>query len=147
MRKITTPIGELTIASDGQHITRVSFRQGDSEIGERRAEGVASCNAVLDLAEAQLQDYFDGKLQAFDLPLNPGGTAFQRIVWQRCAEIPFGQAMTYGQLAADIGKPKASRAVGAALGANPLWIVVPCHRVLGANGSLTRFAGGLDVKK
>lgn len=95
-----------------------------------------------------LHDYFDGKLDALDaLPTATGGTPFQREVWKALRSIPAGTTMSYGQLAAKIGRPAASRAVGAANGANPIPIVVPCHRVIGADGSLTGFGGGLDNKK
>ena len=119
-RTIETPIGALTVTAESQ--------------------------SYLDNWESQLREYFTGTRRVFDLPMLPVGTDFQRAVWQRCAEIPYGETMTYGQLAESIGRPKAARAVGAALGANPLWIVVPCHRVVGASGSLTGFAGGLDAK-
>ena len=96
---------------------------------------------------AQLEAYFNGALQAFDLPLRPVGTAFQREVWSTLAEIPYGQTWSYGDVARRIGKPQAVRAVGAANGRNPIPIVLPCHRVIGADGSLTGFGGGLPAKQ
>jgi methylated-DNA-[protein]-cysteine S-methyltransferase len=103
---------------------------------------------VLQAAHQQLLAYFDGQLQSFDLPLQfLGGTPFQHAVWRALQSIPFGQTTTYGDIAQHIGKPQAVRAVGAAIGRNPWSVVVPCHRVVGANGSLTGYAGGLDRKK
>ncbi|HRC84169.1 MAG TPA: methylated-DNA--[protein]-cysteine S-methyltransferase [Thermoanaerobaculia bacterium] len=95
----------------------------------------------------QLEEYFAGKRHEFDLRLAPLGTPFQQQVWQALTRIPYGETRSYGEIAREIGWPNASRAVGAANGANPIPIVVPCHRVIGANGSLTGFGGGLDVKK
>jgi methylated-DNA-[protein]-cysteine S-methyltransferase len=96
--------------------------------------------------ERQLAEYFSGKRIDFDLPLQPGGSEFQKKVWRALREIPFGQTRSYRDLAKAVGSSKAARAVGAANGKNPLSIVVPCHRVVGANGSLTGFAGGLETK-
>jgi methylated-DNA-[protein]-cysteine S-methyltransferase len=104
-------------------------------------------DAAFGQARAQLGAYFAGRLTRFDLELAPRGTAFQRQVWQALTEIPPGTTIAYGELARRIGRPSASRAVGAANGANPLPIVVPCHRVIGASGALTGFAGGLDTKR
>jgi methylated-DNA-[protein]-cysteine S-methyltransferase len=99
-------------------------------------------------AAQQLQDYFSGQRHNFDLPVQPAwGTPFQRAVWQALQRIPYGRISTYADIARDIGNPKAVRAVGAAIGQNPHTIIVPCHRVLGANGSLTGFAGGVDRKQ
>jgi len=99
-------------------------------------------------AAQQLQEYFSGQRQSFDLPLQPAwGTPFQRAVWQALQRIPYARTSTYADIARDIGNPKAVRAVGAAIGKNPHSIVVPCHRVVGANGSLTGFSGGLDRKQ
>lgn len=104
-------------------------------------------DALLQQAVAQLQDYFDGTRKAFDLPLDlRGGTPFQQSVWQALLHIPYGVCTTYGTLGAALGRPQAVRAVGTAVGRNPLGIIVPCHRVLGADGSLTGYAGGLDRK-
>jgi methylated-DNA-[protein]-cysteine S-methyltransferase len=102
---------------------------------------------VLQRAREQLEAYFAGDLRAFDLPLAPRGTEFQRAVWRALAEIPFGATRSYADIAAAIGRPGASRAVGAANGRNPLAIIVPCHRVVGADGSLTGYAGGLACKE
>jgi len=96
--------------------------------------------------ERQLAEYFAGKRTQFDLPLDPRGTAFQKAVWRSLRQIPFGETRSYGEIASTIGAPRANRAVGAANGKNPLSIVVPCHRVIGANGALTGFGGGLETK-
>lgn len=102
---------------------------------------------VLEEARAQLDQYFGGRRRTFDLPLAPRGTAFQRAVWAALLDIPFGETRSYGGLARSLGRPSAARAVGAANGANPLPIVVPCHRVIGADGSLTGYAGGEERKR
>ena len=101
---------------------------------------------LLQEAEEQLTEYFAGIRREFDLPLAPKGTPFQQAVWAQLLQIPYGETRTYGQLAAALGKPGAGRAVGSACHCNPLAILIPCHRVLGANGSLTGYSGGLDVK-
>ena len=104
-------------------------------------------SAVSDLVNMQLQEYFEGKRASFDLPILPKGTPFQLAVWTHLLEIPYGEVRTYGQIAAEIGNSKSSRAVGQAANRNPLWIVIPCHRVIGKNHSLTGYAGGLDMKR
>ena len=116
------------------------------EIHFRAGGGDEPAGAVAEAA-AQLRAYFAGQLQEFDLPLAPAGTEFQLSVWTRLRAIPFGQTTTYGAIAHAIGRPDAVRAVGAANGANPLPVVVPCHRVIGKSGSLTGFGGGLPVKR
>ena len=100
-----------------------------------------------DLAALQLQEYFEGTRRIFDFPIMLKGTSFQKAVWDCLLEIPYGEVRTYGQIAAQIGKPKASRAVGMACNKNPLWIVVPCHRVIGSKQNLTGYAGGLNLKR
>lgn len=106
-----------------------------------------AASPVLAEAEQQLNEYFAHLRRDFDLPLAPAGTAFQRAVWEQLSAIPYGETRTYGQIAAAVGRPKAARAVGMACHDNPLWLIVPCHRVLGANGALTGYACGTDVKK
>ena len=100
-----------------------------------------------DLAAGQIMEYFQGKRKDFDLPIYAPGTPFQMAVWHEISQIPYGQTRTYGQIAAILGKPKASRAVGQAANRNPLWIIVPCHRVVGKNQALTGYAGGLEIKQ
>ena len=102
---------------------------------------------VLQEAKRQLEEYFAGKRTVFDLPLNPTGTVFQKQVWAQLQQIPYGETRSYSQIATAIGNPKASRAVGGANNKNPIGIIVPCHRVIGANGALVGYAGGLDLKE
>lgn len=111
------------------------------------ASGTAAASAVSDAAFLQLEEYFCGKRRKFELPLCLIGTEFQKCVWKALLEIPYGQVRTYGEIARTIGSPYAARAVGMACNRNPLWIVVPCHRVIGADGSLTGYADGIDMKK
>ncbi len=143
--RTTTPIGDLSIVADDTSI--VAIHWDDVEPDETDLTDVgAGDHAVLDRAVEQLGEYFAGTRIDFDLPLDPGGTAFQRDAWAALREIPFGETITYGEQAARLGDKKKSRAVGAANGRNPIPIVVPCHRVVGSNGHLTGFAGGLDTK-
>lgn len=150
--RIGTPIGDLLIAVDGQSgaLRRLEFEDGrgaDALIqqagGELSREVPASGTEVAQ----QLADYFAGKRRAFDLLLAPHGTAFQRRVWEALVEIPHGQTVSYGALAERLGSPGAVRAVGRANGQNPIAIVVPCHRVIGADGSLTGYGGGIWRKR
>ncbi len=136
---IQTPLGIATIKGNENGIAAIAIA----------AEGIVSEEIPLVLQEAvtQLQDYFDGKRTYFDFQLNPVGTEFQQKVWKGLCEIPFGKTMSYLELAKQLGDVKAIRAVASANGKNPLWIVVPCHRVIGADGSLTGYAGGLWRKK
>ena len=140
-----TPIGRLDIVAHESAIVSIWFEADDHLPGEatpvRRGE-----HAVLDRAVTQLEEYFAGARTTFDLPLDPTGTPFQRQAWEALARIPYGETISYGQQALMLGDKNKSRAVGAANGRNPLPIVVPCHRVVGSNGHLTGFAGGLDTK-
>lgn len=137
-RTIVSPIGALTLTEEAGQITGLRFGG---------APGANDVSPLLDEAEAQLQAYFAGVCTTFDLPLAPKGTPFQRAVWDTLRAIPFGETRTYAQIAAAVGNPKACRAVGMANNRNPIAILIPCHRVIGANGSLTGYAGGLAVKK
>lgn len=139
--RLDTPVGPLVLRSDGTHVTAVSF----SDAGEAYAAPDES--TVLSTAATQLAQYFEGTRSAFDLPLAPTGTDFQRRVWDELLRIPFGERISYGDLARRIGDPGAVRAVGAANGSNPIAIIIPCHRVVGADGSLTGYAGGVDRKR
>ncbi|MFR1640363.1 MAG: methylated-DNA--[protein]-cysteine S-methyltransferase [Eggerthellaceae bacterium] len=134
-----TPLGRLTVASDGQAITAIAF-------GERELPGERRATELTNRAANQLQEYLAGKRRDFDLPLACAGTDFQKRVWDALCEIPYGQTRSYSEIAAAIGSPKACRAVGGANNRNPIPIVVPCHRVIGANGSLVGYAGGEKVK-
>jgi len=143
---LESPIGTLLIAGDEGTIQRIEFPEKGKA---RRAEAgwVESGRGPVAEAMRQLREYFAGRRSEFDLPLAPLGTEFQRAVWGRLREIPYGSTISYGELARRMGNPKASRAVGAANGSNPIPIVIPCHRVIGANGKLTGFGGGLPTKE
>ncbi len=143
--QIESPIGKLLLAGDGERLRLIHFQSGPRT--RKPASDWISDPAPFAGAMTQLAEYFTGRRKRFDLPLAPQGTEFQRAVWQALARIPYGETLTYGELARRIGRPSASRAVGLANGANPLPIVVPCHRVIGADGSLTGFGGGLDIKR
>jgi methylated-DNA-[protein]-cysteine S-methyltransferase len=141
-----SPIGPLTLASDGQALTGLAFETQSHPV--RALEGAeAGRDSVLDETRRQLDLYFAGKLKTFDLALNPQGTAFQKRVWTALRAIPFGRTVSYADIASTIGSPKAVRAVGGANGRNPIAVIVPCHRVIGANGSLTGFGGGMERKQ
>ena len=141
-----SPIGPLLLAADDTGLKLIEFcsPRHPMQRGDDWREGD---NAVLRATREQLGEYFEGTRQAFDLPLAPRGTDFQREVWLELRRIAYGETISYAQLAVRIGKPSAVRAVGAANGRNPLPIVVPCHRVIGADGSLTGFGGGLPTKQ
>ncbi len=136
---IKTPLGIAKIIGDNQGISEISVLD----------EGDISKSIPKELKEvvAQLKDYFSGKRNDFELKLNPKGTDFQQKVWQELGNIPFGKTITYLDLAKKLGDPKVIRAAASANGKNPLWIIVPCHRVIGTDGSLTGYAGGLWRKK
>ncbi len=141
----TTAIGELLLAGDGAHLSLLGFPSGKMQ--RRHETDWVSDSAPFREACAQLDAYFAGELQHFDLALMPKGTAFQEAVWQALTQIPYGETCSYGDLAAQIGKPKASRAVGAANGLNPIPVIIPCHRVIGSSGKLTGFGGGIETKQ
>lgn len=144
-RVAATPIGRLLLVAGPRGLVRIAFdgRWSYAELGDAWREG----SALLDDAVGQLGEYFAGARRAFALPLAPHGTAFQRRVWDELSRIPYGAVASYTDVARRIGAPDAVRAVGAANGRNPLPIVVPCHRVIGAGGSLTGFGGGLPLKR
>jgi methylated-DNA-[protein]-cysteine S-methyltransferase len=114
---------------------------------ENRAGRIDGTNDVISATETQLREYFERKRTQFSIPLFPQGTDFQKRVWQELLKIPYGQSISYGEQAERVGRPKAARAVGAANGKNPIGILIPCHRVLGASGALTGFAGGVRTKQ
>ncbi len=140
-----SPIGRLLLAGDGKALERLHFSSG-SKAHEPDATWVEAPGSFAEMSR-QLQAYFAGELQEFTMELKPKGTPFQLAVWQELVKIPYGRTCTYGELAKRLGNPNASRAVGLANGSNPIAIVQPCHRVIGANGKLTGFGGGLDVKQ
>lgn len=141
-----SPLGPMIVAATAQGIAGIWF-EGQRHMPDHDAWPEDARHPMLQAAIAQLSDYFDGKRSGFDLPLDlQGGTVFQQSVWQALLAIPCGGTTSYGALSQRIGQPAAVRAVGAAVGRNPVSIVVPCHRVLGADGALTGYAGGLDRK-
>ena len=137
---INTPLGFTEIQGDENGISKIHVMNEDVEISTKIPKELKE--AVL-----QLQDYFDGKRTTFTFPLNPNGTDFQKKVWDELLHIPFGKTCSYLDLSKKLGDVKAIRAVASANGKNPLWIVIPCHRVIGSDGSLTGYAGGLWRKK
>ena len=136
---VTSPIGHLTLVASEHGLCEVLW----GSTGRTRMLD----NSVLPAAATQLEEYFAGTRRVFDLPFDLRGTPFQVRTWTALAEIPYGTTVTYGEQARRLGVPRAVRAVGAANGSNPLPIVLPCHRVIGANGALTGYGGGLDVKR
>lgn len=143
--EMASPLGELLLVGEGETLCGLYLA------GQKHHPARADCGvldpAAFSVARQQLQAYFNAGRSSFDLPLAPAGTPFQQRVWAALSEIPFGQTWTYAQLAQHIGQPGAARAVGLANGRNPIAIIVPCHRVVGADGSLTGYAGGLERKR
>ncbi len=138
----SSPVGRLAVAADEVGLTRVAFCPA------RWCEQLPQKGTpLLERACRQLQEYFDGTRQRFDLPLHPAGTPFQQQVWRALLQIPYGQTQSYGTVAQRIGHPRACRAVGGANHVNPIAIVVPCHRVIGADGSLGGYSAGLEKKR
>ena len=145
--EMPSPLGRLLLTADDGALTGVHFPGDQKHDRPRQPDGLRADDApVLASARSQLAEYFDGRRSDFDLPLAPRGTPFQQAVWHALLAVPFGATSTYGAIAAAIRRPTAVRAVGAAIGANPIGIVIPCHRIIGADGSLTGYAGGLDRK-
>ncbi len=140
-----SPIGSLLLAGDGENLHTLGFPGGKMQ--RRHEPGWVEDAAPFAQVIEQLRAYFAGKLERFDLPLAPEGTEFQRKVWSALQHIPYGETRSYGELAHEIGNGSASRAVGAANGQNPIPVIIPCHRVVGGNGSLTGFGGGLETKQ
>ena len=142
---VDSPVGRILLVSDGVNLTGLNFETEKRPIkieSEWVQDDVPFATAI-----AQIQAYFAGELHEFDLPLQPDGTLFQRQVWQQLLAIPYGETISYGELAKRLGKPTAARAVGMANGANPIPLVIPCHRVIGSNGRLTGYGGGLPLKE
>ncbi len=143
--RMPSPIGDLILVEEDGALTGIGFTQGRHPAqppadGEERPERFAE-------VIRQLQEYFRGERREFDLPLAPKGTPFQQRVWNALLEIPYGRAVSYGEIARRLGNPNAMRAVGLANGRNPIPVIIPCHRVIGANGSLTGYGGGLPIKR
>lgn len=141
-----SPVGPLMLATSDSGLHALEFGESRHPV-HRDSQWQRGEHPLLHRARAQLDGYFSGTLREFDLPLAPQGTAFQRTVWDALTTIAYGQTLGYGEIAARIGKPSAVRAVGAANGRNPLSIIVPCHRVIGADGTLTGYGGGLPTKE
>lgn len=150
--QMDSPVGPVWVASTEEGICRMGLGAGQPEgllgwlSGQVGSEHPQEDAAALEGVLAQLREYFAGRRRTFDAPLDMRGTEFQRAVWSEVARIPYGETASYGEVARRVGKPGAARAVGAAVGANPLPILIPCHRVIGADGSLTGYGAGLDVK-
>ena len=135
-----TPVGKLCIGEEDGVIVRTTWSKIPTEYVLEETELILQC-------KMQLDEYFRGERKTFDLPLAPKGTDFQKKVWNALKEIPYGETRTYGEIAAAVGNPKAARAVGMANNKNPIGIIIPCHRVVGANGKLVGYAGGMDKKE
>ena len=140
-RRVTTPLGEVTIVADDDWLTELHLPGDAAVVPADAVEG----GPTVDRAAAQLPEWFAGERRHFDLPLAPVGTAFQRRVWAVLVSVPYGETATYGDIAAAIGQPTATRAVGAANGRNPIPLIIPCHRVIGSNGALVGYSGGGGV--
>jgi methylated-DNA-[protein]-cysteine S-methyltransferase len=143
--EMPSPVGRLTLVADEDGLREISFPRGSHAAGSVPDGYRPNAEPFRDVM-AQLEGYFAGKLNSFDLALAPEGTPFQREVWSYLRTIPYGETVSYGDIARRLGRPNAYRAVGAANGRNPIPIIIPCHRVIGADGSLTGFGGGLPIK-
>ena len=145
-KPIVTPVGELKLVASDRGLVGILWENDDPKRTRFLPQTRQDDHPVLLATEQQLAEYFAGERRFFALPLDFVGTEFQKKVWQALVAIPFGETRSYSQIAREIGHPLAVRAVGAANGRNPLSIIAPCHRVIGANGTLTGFAGGLEIK-
>ena len=145
-KTIKSPVGRLKLIASQRGLAAILWENDDPKRVWLAPLVEDENHPVLRKAERQLNDYFAGKLEKFSLRFDFAGTEFQKKVWRALAAIPFGETRSYGEIARQIGRPKAVRAVGAANGRNPISIIVPCHRVIGSNGKLTGFAGGLEAK-
>jgi methylated-DNA-[protein]-cysteine S-methyltransferase len=143
--RLESPIGELLLVGDGAALTGLYTEQEYAP--NRELPGLVRDDTLFAEAASQLDAYFAGELQDFNLPLAPRGTPFQQTVWSALREIPFSETRSYGEIARKIGAPTACRAVGMANGCNPISIIIPCHRVIGADGSLTGYGGGIERKR
>ena len=141
-RTVSTPLGDITAVADEAGLTQVILAGDDGSVLTEATEG----GPIVDAAAQQLAEYFAGERMAFDVPLAPQGTEFQQTVWTALGDVPFGTTATYGEIAKAIGQLTATRAVGAANGRNPIPIIIPCHRVIGASGELTGYSGGGGIE-
>ncbi len=146
-QKIKTPIGQLTLLSNDSELVALFWEGEDSSRMKKWQDLTKKKTEILALTMQQLREYFKGQRKDFDLPLCLEGTQFQNSVWRQLSQIPYGQTTSYQDIAQRINRPKAVRAVGAANGQNPIPVIIPCHRVIGKNGTLTGFGGGLPLKK
>ncbi|PSD38471.1 methylated-DNA--[protein]-cysteine S-methyltransferase [Acinetobacter radioresistens] len=146
MQYMNSPVGRLRLIANEKALVAVLWEKEQPKRIQLAELVVEPEHPVLLQVRQQLEEYFEGNRQRFDIPLDFAGTEFQKLVWTELLKIPYGQTRSYGQIAQAIGRPKAMRAVGAANGRNPISIIAPCHRVIGASGALTGFAGGLDNK-
>ncbi len=137
-----TPIGRITLAEENGKLTNLNFPKE-----EMPADALQEETQLLVLAAKQLAEYFSGSRKVFDVPLAPKGTGFQQSVWEALTKIPYGETVSYGKLANSIGRPGAARAVGLANNRNPIPLIIPCHRVIGADGKLVGYGGGLPIKE
>jgi methylated-DNA-[protein]-cysteine S-methyltransferase len=144
---VSSPIGDLTLHASGGALTAIDFGGDHAEGAGAVTRGAAPPEPILQAAASQLAAYFAGELREFTLPLRPSGTPFQLAVWEALRCIPYGETVSYGELGARLGRPDAARAVGRANALNPLPVIIPCHRVIGAGGALTGYAGGLGIKR
>lgn len=143
--EVASPVGTLILASNSSALTHLVWAKSDDAKKIKKTH-IEKKNPILAEASKQLREYFDGRRQEFDLPLCLEGTEFQIKVWKTLAKIPYGKVWSYQQQAKEMGSPKAMRAVGGTNGKNPIAIIIPCHRVIGASGKLTGFGGGMDKK-
>ena len=146
-KSISSPVGRLKLVASERGLAAILWENDDPERVRLEPLVEDPSDPILIETERQLASYFAGKLKAFDVPLDFKGTAFQKSVWAALLTIPFGETRSYGDIARQIGRPTASRAVGAANGKNPISIIAPCHRVIGSTGAVTGFAGGLATKE
>lgn len=137
-RTLETPVGRLLLCTDGDALTEIRFNAKEVR---------TDASPVLEQAERELNEYFAGKRKAFSVPVSPKGTPFQRRIWDALRGIPYGETVSYGEVARRIGSPRACRAAGMANHKNPIPIVIPCHRVIGADGGMTGYGGGLEIKR
>lgn len=142
---VESPLGELLLLSDGRFLRGLHMQEGRKAVA--LGPGCRRSSKPFWNVRAQLEEYFAGRRSRFELPLDLGGTPFQRRVWEALREIPYGETLTYGELARRIGRPAAARAVGHANGSNPISVIVPCHRLIGANGTLVDYGGGIERKQ
>ena len=140
--RVDSPVGELLLTGDGESLSGLHFAEGAAPPRNAREDPEAFAPVL-----AQLEQYFAGERRAFDVPLELRGSDFQRDVWAALLEIPYGETASYGEIARRVGRPGKARAVGRANGSNPLAVIVPCHRVIGADGSLTGYGGGMERKR